>query len=265
MASDVILNGKQSVFVAMWVENEARAEAERLPAYQVAVNAGVAERNAAKYSTEALQNPKIQAAIAQRKQQLATDALGLGGVDAKAVVAEWVRIAFADATKIAHVRRVNCRHCHGWSHNYQWSDAEFAHAQAEEMEDAIAAGREYNSAKFDGGAGFRPNREPAKDCPECGGEGHEDVYVADMRKLPENLRRMVASVERTKNGIKVNMRNQDEALTRIANFLGLTVQKNEHSGPNGGAIPVASVNYSLPSDPQEASRAYQLLMEGKTV
>lgn len=260
--SSVILSGKQPVFVAMWVENELRPEAERLPAYQVALNAGVARQNASKYATEALADPKIVAAIAERKQRLADDALGLGGVDAKAVVAEWVRIAFADATKIAHVRRLNCRHCYGFNHAYQWTDAEFARAQAEEMQDAIHAGREMNTALFEGGPGFRLTADPHPDCPECGGEGLEDVYVADMRKLPKALRRMVASVERTKNGVKVTMRDQDEALSRLANFLGLTVQKNEHSGPGGGAIPVAQVNYTLPSDPQEASRAYQMLMEG---
>lgn len=260
--ADVILRGKQAAFVEAYVANELLPVDERLSLSQIAVKAGVAEISAANYGAKALQLAPVQAAIAERKRNVMDSALGLGGVDAKAVVAEWVRIAFADATKIAHVRRLNCRHCYGFNHAYQWTDAEFARAQAEEMQDAIHAGREMNTAQFEGGSGFRLTADPHPDCPECGGEGLEDVYVADMRKLPKALRRMVASVERTKNGVKVTMRNQDEALSRLANFLGLSVQKNEHAGPNGGAIPVAQVNYTLPSDPQEASRHYQMLMEG---
>jgi phage terminase small subunit len=263
--SNVILLGKQAAFVALYVDNEEKPDGDKLPAYQVALNAGYAPRTAVAMASELLAKPNIKAAIAERKRERVNAALGLGNVDAKSVVAEWVRIAFADPTRITHVRRLNCRHCWGFSFAYQRTDAELAKDQAQEMQDAVFNGREFKAHLFEGGGGFRMTKDPNPQCPECDGEGIEDVYVADMRRLPPELRRLVASVEQTRNGVKVTMRNQDDALQRIAQFLGLLVNKNEHSGPNGGPVPVAAVNYTLPSDPMEASRAYQLLMEGKTV
>jgi phage terminase small subunit len=263
MTTDVILQGKQPAFVALYVANEAKPEGERLTLHEVAVNAGYAPKSASVTASVLLSDPKIVAAIAERKRKLAEDALGLCDVDAKAVIQEWVRIAFADATRITHVRRLNCRHCYGFNFGYQRTDAEYARDVAEAMDDAQVAGKDADLSPFTGGPGFRHTRDPNPDCPECSGEGVEDVYIADMRKLPPELRRLVASVEQTRNGIKVTMRDQDEALQRIAQYLGLMVNKTELTGPGGGPVQTANVNYSLPSDPQEASRAYQMLMEGK--
>lgn len=252
----VILSGKQAVFVAEWVANEAKPEAERLPGYQVAVNAGVAPRNAAAYASLALSNPKIIAGIAERKRQLAEDAAP--DVDVKRIVREWADIAFADATEAITVRRVNCRHCWGLGHAYQWTDGELARESAEDMQREA-----FDSSRFIGGGGYRYTRDPNPDCPECCGEGVEDVHVADLRKLRGPVRRLISGVKQGKNGIEILFRDQSEALAKLAQWAGLLVNKNEHSGPGGGPIPTAAVNYTLPSDPAEAARAYQLLMEGK--
>lgn len=250
----VILSGKQAVFVAEYVANELAGG--KLTQYEVAVRAGVAERNASKYASEALATPKIKQAIAERKTDLAKQAIA--DVDAARVLQEWAAIAFADPTKAVTVRRLNCRHCYGLGFRYQYTDAEYANETAQ----AIQLGDDL--ARYEGGGGFYKLREPNPDCPECAGEGVEDLTIKDFRKLPPEVKRLIAGVKMGKHGIEVQFRDQDEALKLIAQHLGMLVNKNEHAGPNGGPIPHANVNYNLPSDPAEAARQYQLLMEGKT-
>jgi phage terminase small subunit len=261
--ADVILSGKQAAFVAEYVANEATGG--NLPLYQVAIRAGVAERNAPKYATEALANPKIQAAIAERKRLLAEQAAGLTDVDAKRVLREWAEIATADPSEVVTVRRLNCRHCWGFQFGYQRTDAEYAKDTAEELEDAQAEGRNAELDRFSGGPGFRHTRDPNPECPECDGEGVEDVFVRDLRKLSGPARRLIAGVKQGRHGIELQFRDQDAALRNLAQYLGLLVNKNEHTGANGGPIQTqnANVNYDLPADPVAAARAYQLLMEGK--
>lgn len=250
--ADVILLGKQAVFVAEYVANELTGD--KLPAYQVAIRAGVAEKNAAKYAAEALANPKIQAAIAERRKTLTEQATN---VDAAIVLREWAQIALGDRTQIVKARRLNCRYCWGADFQYQRTDAEFARESADAMQlgDDLAA--------FRGGPGFRHTRDPHPSCPECDGEGIADVHIADFRKLTDAQRSLIAGVKMGKHGIEVQLRDPDAALRNLAQYLGLLVNKNEHAGPGGGPIPHANVNYTLPSDPQEAARAYQMLMEGK--
>jgi phage terminase small subunit len=263
--TNVILGGKQAVFVAMFVDNEQLPEAERLPDYQIALRAGYSENNVRQTASRLMSSVDVQRAISARKQQLAEQAAGLANVDAKRVLQEWAEIAVGDPTEIVGVRRVNCRHCWGFAFAYQRTDAELAKEQAQEMQDAIFNGREMNTEKFTGGGGYRHTRDANPACPECDGEGVEDVYVKDFRRLTAKQRKLIAGVKQGRYGIEIQFRDQDGALHRIAQYLGLLVEKREHSGPNGGPIQTAQVTYSLPSDPQEASRAWQLLMEGKTV
>ncbi len=50
-----------------------------------------------------------------------------------------------------------------------------------------------------GGFGFDPKAEPHPDCPECGGEGMEDVHVADTRKLRGPAKVLYAGAKRNKH------------------------------------------------------------------
>lgn len=249
--------GKQGAFVVAWVDNELKPEGEKLPAQEVAVIAGVDAKGAHVYAARALANPKILAAIEARKTELAQAAAGTLDVDAKRVIREWTEIAIGDPTEIVTVRRLCCRHCHGFQFGYQWTDHEYATETAKAMELNEPLDR------FSGGPGFRHTREPNPACTECAGEGVEDVYIKDLRKLTPRQRRMVAGVKQTKFGIEVVFRDQDASLAKLANWLGLTVERREHTGPGGGPIQTANVNYTLPADPAEAAKAYTMLMEGK--
>lgn len=255
MTADLIL-GKQGAFVVAYVDNELAGG--ELTLAQVAIKAGIAERNAHVYASRALAMPKITQAIEARKRLLAEQAAGKIDVDAERVIQEWAMIATADPTEVVTVRRLNCRHCWGLTFAYQYTDAEYA----KETAAALDAGESLEP--FVGGPGFNCVGEPNPHCPECGGEGVDNVHIADLRKLKPAARRLIAGIKQGKHGIEVQFRDQGEALAKLAQWLGLLVNKNEHTGPNGGPIQTQNVNYTLPTDPQEAARAYQALMEGKT-
>lgn len=261
--ADEYLTGKQPAFVVAFVDNELAGG--QLTLHEVAVKAGYAPKSAGVTASQLLSDPKIIQAIADRKRLLAEGVLSEFSVDAKRVISEWAQIALADGSQITQVRRLNCRHCWGFRFHYQYTDAEYAKESAQEFEDAAFEKRNTELDRFCGGGGFRKTRDPNPDCPECAGEGIEDVYIADFRKLPPALRKLIVGVKQTRNGLEVITRDQDGALRNLAQYLGLLVNKNEHSGPGGGPIQSqnANVNYTLPADPVEAARQYQLLMEGK--
>jgi phage terminase small subunit len=261
--AEIVLAGKQPVFVAEYVANELAGSP--LTLHEVAVKAGYAPKSASVTASQLLADPKITQAISERKRLLAEQAAGQIDVDALRVLREWAEIATADPTDVVTVRRLNCRHCWGFQFKYQRTDAEYAKECAEEMQMASAMGRDAELDQFGGGNGFRHTREPNPDCPECDGEGVEDVFIRDLRKLKGPARKLIAGVKNGKFGIEVMFRDQDAALRNLAQYLGLLVNKNEHTGANGGPIKTenANVNYQLPADPVEAARQYQLLMEGK--
>lgn len=62
---------------------------------------------------------------------------------------------------------------------------------------------------------------PNPDCPKCGGHGNGHVVLADSRKLSGRAAKLYAGVQLGREGIKVNMRDQDAALVNIARHLGM--------------------------------------------
>ena len=209
-------------------------------ATRAAIRAGYAESGAGVQGHENLKLPKIAAAIKERMEELAVAA----GITPEWVVAQWVKIATADPNGLVQVRRTCCRHCYGFGHQYQWTEAEYARA----VDHAIDNGKEAPDGM--GGFGYDPNKEPAKDCPECGGQGYADVHVADTRKVRSPL---YAGAERTRNGIKVNMRDKDAAVAHLARYLGMMVDKKEISGPGGGPVPLAHITADDLTDDQLAA------------
>lgn len=261
--TDVILMGKQAAFVVAVVDNELAGG--QLTLQEVAVKAGYAPKSAHVTASRMMSDAKITQAIADRKRLLAEQAAGEIDVDARRVLREWAEIATADPTDVVTVRRLNCRHCWGFQFGYQYTDAEYAKETAEEMQTAENLGMQCDLTRFSGGPGYRYVRDPNPACPECSGEGVEDVHIRDLRKLTGPARKLIAGVKNGKFGIEVMFRDQDAALRNLAQYLGLLVNKNEHTGAGGGPIQTqnANVNYTLPADPVEAARQYQLLMEGK--
>ena len=194
-------------------------------------------------ATRWLQDPKIQAAIKERKAELAAAA----GITPEWVLRQWAAIATADDNELTQLRRICCRHCHGYGHQYQWTEAEYMSA----VNKAIDAGKPAPDGM--GGFGFDMNAEPNPDCPECGGLGQEYLHVMDTRKLTGGAKRLYAGVQRTKDGIKVLTRDKDAALANISRYLGMLVDRKEISGPGGGPVPMAHITAADLTDDQLAA------------
>ena len=209
-------------------------------ATQAYIRAGYAQEGAGQSAHTLLKKPEIAGAIKERMEELAVAA----SITPEWVVAQWAKIATANPSALVSVRRTNCRHCHGFGHQYQWTDAEYSKA----VDVACDTGKEAPDGM--GGFGFDPNATPNKDCPECGGQGIADVHVADTRKVRSPL---YAGAERTRNGIKVNMRDQDAAVSNLARYLGMMVDRKEISGPGGGPVALAHLSADDLSDDQLAA------------
>ena len=209
-------------------------------ATQAYIRAGYAQEGAGQSAHNLLKKSEIAGAIKDRMEELAVAA----SITPEWVVGQWAKIATANPSALVSVRRTNCRHCHGFGHQYQWTEAEYSKA----VDVACDTGKEAPDGM--GGFGFDPNAAPNKDCPECGGQGIADVHVADTRKVRSPL---YAGAERTRNGIKVNMRDQDAAVSNLARYLGMMVDRKEISGPNGGPVALAHLSADDLSDDQLAA------------
>lgn len=176
-------------------------------------------------------------------------------------------IALADPNELAAVRRVNCRHCNGVGHAYQYTDpTEFAKAVAAVMDENV--GRQSMRPKRApkelptdaGGYGFNSIADPHVNCPKCHGEGIARPWIADTRKLKGRARKLYAGYRITKDGrIEVKTRDQDAALANIAKALGMFTENVNVLQPGGKPVGVPA----LPIDEVEASRRYQEFVKGE--
>jgi hypothetical protein len=171
-----------------------------------------------------LTNVDIAAAIQTAKQQRAERV----EIEADAVLQEVYAIAMADTNGIVSFRRECCRYCWGVNHAYQYK-TERERAEARRLfERNLAQAKRAKVPKaglpvFDdsGGIGFDTKREPHPDCPECLGEGHGHVFIADTRRLSPALRSLYGGVKHTKEGIEVKVHPKDRALELLMRHLGL--------------------------------------------
>lgn len=191
-------------------------ETEAPNATEAALRAGVAnKRSAATLGSRWLSKVEIKAAIAERKEEVAA----VAKLDTAWVLRQWMNIVEANPNELI-VNAVDCcRHCYGALHAYQWTEAEYTR----EVDKAIESGKPPPDGL--GGFGFDPHRPPHPACPECFGDGVERVAVADTRKLKGSARSLYAGIHKTKDGVKVLMRDQDAALANIARYLGMSKER----------------------------------------
>lgn len=183
-------------------------------------------------------------------------------IDAADILREYLAIATADASKIMYVRRVNCRYCNGEGHQYQWNPREYAEA-CDRASRPPKKGEE--PAPFPdcaGGFGWRANAEPHPDCPECNGEGFEDIFFRDTEGLTGPERKLIAGVKRTKDGLEVKLRDQDGALKILAQYAGLLIDRKELTGKDGRPLIPEAPPVDLPSDPAQLGALYSKIVGG---
>lgn len=239
----IMLTAMQQKFVLEWCK-DLREEGVKPNATKAAIRAGCENENSARVAASKwLSNNNVLAAIEERKAELAAAA----GLTPEKVLKLWLNIAEADPSELMQIRRVCCRHCHGFGHHYQWTENEYLSAVSKAAED--------NKPAPDGmgGFGYNMNAEPHSDCPHCGGDGYERVIVADTNKLSPKAKLLYAGVHTTKDGIKVITRDQDAALANLSKYLGMTIDRKEISGPNGGPIPTLNLKADELTDDQLAA------------
>lgn len=198
-----------------------------------------------------------RSSIAAQIDRQVQDACTVLDISPARVLARWAQVAFADPRELAHVRRVNCRYCWGAGHRYQWTPAEFDARIAEAMQRAIDEAQEYEPPAEEGGVGYKANRAPHPDCPECAGEGVAGVYLADSGSLSPAGAALYAGVKATKYGYDVLTHDQLKALDALSKFFGLTPETVRLMTQPAGATGEGAFD-----DPETAADAYRRLMDG---
>lgn len=196
-----------------------------------AIRAGYSARSSRTIAAQILAKRNVQvalkAAIEARVQRT--------NLSADRVLRDLWAVATADPRELMQVKLGCCRYCYGESFGYQRTVGEMNRAKEQFLLGQTAA-------DFDelGGIGFDPRKQPNPDCPACGGDGQARVALADTRELPPKAAALFAGAKQTRHGIEILTHSQTDARDRLARHLGLYKDRVEHSGPDGGPIPVAT-------------------------
>lgn len=148
-------------------------------------------------------------------------------------------IAYGDPRELIEVKKCNCRYCYGIMNKYQWTEAEYFTKLEKEVAEfkriqKIDSRMVMNQSDLeamgfvppacDGGYGFDLYADPSESCPNCNGHGVAQTYIH-----PQFISHpLYAGAEIDKNGnIKINMRNQDNALKLLSQLAGFLVERVE--------------------------------------
>lgn len=195
--------------------------------YRAAKAAGYSDSLARSKAFQWVKNPDVKPLLYKKVKEAMNERSVRTGITADKVLERYWQMATADPNELMQMRRLNCRHCHGNDHHFQWRDeAEFeeqlnaiiAHEKEMQQEDPS-----YRAAypTDEGGYGFNPIGEPHEECPRCYGEGKLDVYFADTRSLSPHGQALYAGIKQTKEGLEIKINDQKAALDQVARHLGM--------------------------------------------
>jgi phage terminase small subunit len=165
-------------------------------------------RTAGTESWRLLKNPEVRAYVAQRRERLALE-VDFSKAD---IIRELVALTLADPNELTQMRHVSCEEC--------WP---------EEKDDE---GKPVRLPMW---------QEPNPECLHCQGEGIPRPWFADTRKLSPAARRLFSSVYVTKEGTRIQTRDQDAALDKLAKILGAYELDNQQKG---GALADALASFA---------------------
>lgn len=162
------------------------------------------------------------------------------------LILEHILVARADPNEVVQIRRNCCRYCWGKRFAYQMTQRELDERKAQYDRQVEASDKEFKKRKdakahdqapvipaFDelGGVGFDKRKDPNSKCPECFGDGVEEVVIADSRKLSRAGRALFRGVKRTRDGVEVKLADQHGARIEAGKLLGHYAGKGE-TGPS---------------------------------
>ncbi|PNQ82685.1 terminase small subunit [Paenibacillus sp. F4] len=219
------LTAKQKSFVQEYLVD--------LNATQAAIRAGYSVKTAEAIGHENLKKPKIAELIQKSMDERAAKV----EITADMVLQRWWDIATADPNDIIHLRRTCCRYCFGKDHQYQWKDeAEYERAVRRAEDEAQRESEEKDKPvaplipSDEGGYGFDELERPHPKCPNCLGEGREDIHIEDTRHLTGKAKLLYAGLKTTNTGIEIKMQDQGKALENVARHLGMFNDKLKLEG-----------------------------------
>ena len=203
-SDDFGLSDQQIIFAQHVLDGKTRVEAYRLAGYKCD------GENAYFAASQVYRNIKVRRYIyAMRKERQTRCSAELDDV-----IAQLNAIINADPNEISQYRRVNCRYCWGFGHQYQWRDAvEFGEAEAE------AKAKEKPTPRDDGGYGYNQTLDPNPDCPRCNGEGRGEAVFADTRDIEGDAIHLLHGVKLGKFGIEILTADKDSARKELARLI----------------------------------------------
>lgn len=167
-------------------------------------------------------------------QRLMDERAVITGFAADRVLFKWIEQALADPRELAMIRVGSCRHCWGVHHQHQYTESEWdnalsahADAQAEARQLHIKQGGTAETFVAEpcpkrGGTGYKPNRPPNPDCPECHGDGRARVVLRNQTALSPGALAMFGGVKSGKDGVQIIFNDsRKHALQQIALHLGM--------------------------------------------
>lgn len=201
---DFGLSEQQMIFAHHVLDGKTRVEAYRLAGYKCE------GENAYFAASQIYRNIQVRRYIyAMRKARQTRYSAELDEV-----IAQLTAIINADPNEIAQYRRVNCRYCWGFGHQYQWRDAvEFDEATTE------AEAKEKPAPRDDGGYGYNQTLDPNPDCPRCNGEGRGEAVFADTRDIDGDAIHLLHGVKLGKFGIEILTADKDSARKELARLI----------------------------------------------
>lgn len=203
-------------------------------AYMVAYP-GCSESSARSCANTLLTNTNTRAYINELKKQRIAET----GIEARDIVERLYSTITADPNELIEIRRDCCRHCYGEGNRYQYTPGEWEAITLRHEQDKYRAEVARTSPPPDpdprGGLGFNRRLPPNPGCPECFGEGVEDVFVKDTRYLSDTARELYAGVKITKGGIEIQKHSRDKAVELIGRHLAMFTDNLNHKN-NGKAF-----------------------------
>lgn len=241
------LSKNMEAFAVAWTETGVGLEAYRI-AYPLSK---MTDKQCQDQAAKLLSDPRISRKISTLRKPAQESAT--------MTAAEWlaheIDVGYADPTELVKYRVLNCRHCNGLDHKYQWrSMAEYGKA----VEDWIEMDKRRKPddpqrpmPEAEGGYGFRSNAPVRPDCPACEGEGVREVFIEDSARLSRQAKHLLAGYKYGKYGVEVLMHDQTAARVNVGKFLGVLVDRTRHEG---GLAVMAATLQCTPEQAAEIAR-----------
>lgn len=216
-------------------------------AYMIAYP-GSSEAAARSSASTHLSKSNIQQYIADLKKQRIEET----GIEIRDVLERLWGTVTADPNELIEIRRDCCRHCYGDQHRYQYTmgewDALMVRWEADCYKATLSKIPPPPEPDLRGGIGFNRRLPPDPGCPECFGEGVEDVFIKDTRYLSPAARELYAGVKVTKGGIEIQKHSRDKAIELLGRYHAMFTDNLNHKNNGGSFEPMKLQDFYADAD-----------------